>query len=70
LESKFYYVAQAGLEWPLFHPGHTHLETKCHIDKVGLDLAIAKDGLELLILLPPPPKRWNYRCLWMPTEEM
>lgn len=71
MESKFYYVARLawiGLSFTLdTHTGTS--EAKCHKALVGLDLAIAKDDLELMILLPPPRKCWNYGCLWKPVEE-
>jgi hypothetical protein len=26
-------------------------------------LYVVQDGLELMILLPPPPEYWGYRCV-------
>lgn len=28
-----------------------------------LNLYVAKAAFELLILLPPPPKGWDYKCM-------
>lgn len=36
-------------------------ETGSHIAQAGLKLVLAEVDLQLLFLLPPPPKCWDYR---------
>lgn len=38
-------------------------ETGSHVVKAGTELTIAKDAWKLLILGPPPPECWDYRCV-------
>lgn len=39
----------------------TFFETVSHVAQEASNSLVTKDGLELLILLPPPPKYYDYR---------
>lgn len=38
-------------------------ETGSHVAQAGLKFWVAKDNPEFLMILPPPPECWNYKCL-------
>lgn len=37
-------------------------EGESHVAQTDLKFYVTKDGLELLVFLPPPPRFWGYRC--------
>lgn len=43
--------------------GVIYLFILSHVAQTGFKLCVAKDGLEFLILLPPPFKSWDHRHL-------